>query len=857
MHFGIVRLSVESVEKGVASMIMASNLKAVVVTAFSALSALGLCADITYVHDSELRTLTVTVDSGDAQFDDDDSLALLTGNVVTNFVKSGAGRLDLAFGMDISAYLGTLTIDGGTYRISSANNVGDSTTGNGGVVRIKDGGALELRPLGTSAGGCDTIDFPQKTFCLSGAGPDGMGCVIYNPQSGKDQSGASLGNCVVLEDDALISVTNRQYIYWNNRNFPMTINRNGHDLRIRAYADRDIIFGYPRVTGGGRILVERGQFNVMNCYTSDFWVGDDSNSSYVVITNGAGFVIGQTHTEAMRCGLIFEPQSSYIRVSPKNLMAGQVNTNCNVILGQVQLNAEKVEVQFTKGDAEASALSFRGPIHGGSRVSVRNIQQNRLWDAKLHLFNPENDFTGPWSIDGAQLYLWADGALPANCGGLFATNASLICAKDSVFWHLPQTEFSGTGYVSRAYGRWNGRVLKTGAGELVYDSFVDGDELEIRSGTVRMRTASSRGRYAGLAEGIRYFTNTGRIDVAGVSCDGALRAARRAFEVDMINTNTLSLGMMAMYAVPYADANGMEYWVYDVLKEGSTLTGKYGDAASYITYSGWIWNNSPTNETWTFVGTAGTYCGLKINGESVFEMLGWDGMNLGVGVATLTPGANRILCKVYSSTGGSAPHRPIDYTSSNVASWADRMGIGFCRHHSADKPDVSDFSKLVDPGDGSLLTYRRPEDDECPVPGSDVILEAGCGGIFDRIVSADGATLDLDGGTYEVKNYIGFGKIVNCQSFEIKSAWTVDVGDVMSGGQLSAPKLVFGDNAVIRVVNNGNSKSKVGRYVIFSGGDVVGVPKLTVEDEKNWRLELADEKITLIREHTGLVVICR
>lgn len=44
--------------------------------------------------------------------------------------------------------------------------------------------------------------------------------------------------------------------------------------------------------------------------------------------------------------------------------------------------------------------------------------------------------------------------------------------------------------------------------------------------------------------------------------------------------------------------------------------------------------------------------------------------------------------------------------------------------------------------------------------------------------------------------------------------------------------------------------------MIFSG-DVVGVPKLTVEDEKNWRLELADEKITLIREHTGLVVICR
>lgn len=99
-------------------------MKKKIITASFAMMLFVTSADVTYVHDPGLRTLTATVAVGDAEFNDAASLALLTGNSVTNFVKAGAGRLIVPYDVNISSYVGEIRVAEGVYRYQHVKGLG-------------------------------------------------------------------------------------------------------------------------------------------------------------------------------------------------------------------------------------------------------------------------------------------------------------------------------------------------------------------------------------------------------------------------------------------------------------------------------------------------------------------------------------------------------------------------------------------------------------------------------------------------------------------------------------------------------------------------------------------------------------
>ena len=84
----------------------------------------------------------------------------------------------------------------------------------------------------------------------------------------------------------------------------------------------------------------------------------------------------------------------------------------------------------------------------------------------------------------------------------------------------------------------------------------------------------------------------------------------------------------------------------------------------------------------------------------------------------------------------------------------DRLGRG--------SHDVADYKKIVDSGDGDLLTLTDDEDEiiRYPLPA------------FATVVATNGvATLDMNGSDYAVRNLVGFPSVVNCGTFSVTNDW--------------------------------------------------------------------------------------
>ncbi len=111
-------------------------------------------------------------------------------------------------------------------------------------------------------------------------------------------------------------------------------------------------------------------------------------------------------------------------------------------------------------------------------------------------------------------------------------------------------------------------------------------------------------------------------------------------------------------------------------------------------YAGFIWNRSTTNETWSFAESVDDYVLLVLDGQILFNDSRWDGTT--VATRTVTPGPHAIELRVYNHGGGGGPVIKDGWTSSDWGFGVDRLGRG--------QKDTACYERLLDPGDGSLLT---------------------------------------------------------------------------------------------------------------------------------------------------------
>lgn len=804
------------------------------VAVFIAVFSQGVCASAQNVSgelSADKTILSVTVhENSVGKFDS--SLLIDNLSTVTCFVKKGAGRLDVESQTDLSRYMGVITVEEGTYRCESQNALGCCSSDDAGPFVVEEGGAVEFCPESGVV-----FQAGKKKFRVSGKGPGGYGAIIYNPAS-EQTSGFALGSELYLTGDALLSVTSAVNVGIKNESFKIVCN--GHFLTVRPYAGKVFQYNYannPDPQGGGLIFENAvTQFRNSELYDT---LGGGFDAGSVVITNGGSIqLVGSNGSFPWRLD-VWESGNRILTGGKIN--AGGMHTNVNVWTGTTHLHTGRVSVVLDSFDGNASAMSFKGQVRGdGGIYAYRKNNAIKDQDSQIHLFSPENDFTGGLTIKDTVLYLWANGALPAFGKEFISTNATVRFMAQDVYHELPGAMFSGTGYVSRAFGRWNGSVEKRGEGTLEYDALIDGHSLIVKEGKVRFGNVSGRGKYAGVFEGAVVYPNFS---------DASVTEAHNAYkQYASVISNSWALGAGVMYDRAYKN-----FWAKDVALPEGASTGM-----RVIVYSGYIWNDSPTNEVWTFAGSAGTWMYFSVNGDKIIDH-SWKGNAVGLNTATIKPRANRFNLRIYCGNvvAGSGPNAR---SSIENADWTNTsFGFGYRKCKDIDHPDQSDFLPFMDPGDGSLLTYRLPEESECPFPGSDNVVDisSGCGA-FESVICGLGTELAFSNGGYSIANLIGLPSITECTEFRIRDSWTLSADDIKNGGVLRCDGALAFDGGV-KVSITDDMLVQAGEYVVAQTAAISGSPEIEDSCKKLWSI-VVDEtggSVTLCRKARGLYIRIR
>ncbi len=794
---------------------------------------------------NEAKTeLTVTVNTELETFDP----ALLMDNLatVTKVIKLGEGTLDVPFATDLTSYMGDFEITQGRYRYHNANGLGYSAGNTAGWVRVAAGATLEVyaddRYDTTSV---NDFKLSYKNFELNGTGTDGNGVVVYTQASGTKVyfNGATMGHNIVLAGDTRI-YANGVYPYWNSGN-KLKLDLQGHQLVLDC--NQGVCLGYLMATdsvGGGAISSIAGELNLMNLGTGCY-LGQEGEDISVL---GVGKVVRPNGNRGKIYAKLDVQKNGTTLSAGKYTGTDASDTSVNMWHGPICLNdAKNTYFTVNKYDGTHAAMSIYGPISGTGNIIGNTSSATEA--ARLNLFNPNNTFTGGISVlERLELWLHANGTLPANGADLTLTDTSLVLAGKDWF-ELPGLTVNGTGCVARAEaatGRWNGPVTKSGDGTFVYAAPISGSELKLEGGTVKFtRIASVRSRLSGLIEG--YFHD----------CTSAEAGTYRGSD-DYLATN----GCVNSVAMSYESGNNSR-WVWDEPEAPAVHVKRVWS------YSGYIWNNTDSDQTWHFAGCDGTSCRLSINGQEVYyisqnEILARDAM--GHGSAVLKPGANRFVYKIYCSQSGACPRT---LGSSHGNSWpTSNFGLGYKIGGEDEKvPQQSHYSKLIDPGDGSLFTWDLPENAYgLAVPGTQHQLSMSDSG-FEQLSLTSGTTVEFGGlvvdGELTVARQAklkGTGAINDLGTLTLLDSWELDLAEVAAGRKLTLEGSAELGGSTLKLTNAAATKLPYGSYtVLTTGSGLTGCPALdTSAVGGEWTLvNNCDLELVLTHVAPGMVIFVK
>lgn len=775
--------------------------------------------------------LTVEVGSGEADFGTG-HLSALTGNTVTRFVKTGAGRLVMPAAVDLSAYRGTITVAGGVYRFQTAKGVGALTGDGTGVLTVDQDGALEAAPASDV-----TLDLRGKTIVFAGAGPDGAGALRAAP-AGNQYGGWIFGTNLVMTGNATLSVLTKYEIALGTGSAAWWLDMGGHDLEVRPYAeeigknDRNVRFqGEMHVKNPGNIVFAQGDLTLRDLTANATLGGTAVNT--LTMTSGVNGATKLTFSKS-KLNAPWTLRWHTDRDIDVASTTTTATTNENVWAGPVYLG-EKMGIKFGVYNYY-QRMTLGGKVSGSANIFLTSASDaGGYTDGCLNLLSGENDFSGAVVANHATLYLETSGALPASGAGFIATNATLAL-KDGSSFVLPGATFDGDSAVVGGEGAWTKPVVKTGAGTLSYASLAGGSELEIRSGTVSVEPTRSAAM-AGWIVGCMFYPS---------EADGL-----GAYESEIVHSNAVELSPAMAYN------NGHSYWKT-----------KY----ALITVSGYLWNNTDSDVTWSFVTAMGNKSKLKINGALVCSDMFWDPSegrkSCGYGDAVLHPGANPVTLWIYTAATDRGPtclgsaESPL-WEKSNFGFVYDSQGRNAAGNIAAGadgwvgKHAYSYYSQIGDDGTGSLVTWVVPGTDvACVKPGTDetVCLQP----VFAHLKGDTGATLDLGGNARaSVTDLSGALTIANCGTFGVTGAWTLDASS-LTGTLTAAGKLDF-TGAALALPDAASVKS--GSFVIATAeGGIVAQPTLPDElTAKGWELSCEDDgkSLHLKKNPSGLILLFR
>jgi len=329
--------------------------------------------------------------------------------------------------------------------------------------------------------------------------------------------------------------------------------------------------------------------------------------------------------------------------------------------------------------------------------------------AGMLTFYGANTYTGLTSIDMGILRLGLGNVLPITAAvtvnngstydlnGFTVTNSSVSMVNGSIVngtLKVSTLNNVGDGVINARINSTSG-LTKVGSGVLTISTPQDyTGETAINAGTLKLV-----GRQPGLFEG----------RVSG------------AFDLTAANPKT-SVLLSTRYANLYFANTGSSFGIWP-------------DNTTYI-YTGYLWNNSQTNETWSFVRVFDDSTRIMLNGTNI--LYNTASGSIVVSNAVVRPGANTFELRL--GQGGGA-------VGNNQVAWTN-MGIGFDRLGRG-VATFANFQRFDDLGDGSLLTTTNE------------ITQANLLPVASEVKVAAEALLDLGQTSQTLAGLSGFGWVTN------------------------------------------------------------------------------------------------
>jgi autotransporter-associated beta strand protein len=765
-------------------------------------------------------------------------------------VKDGDGTL--VMDTAIANFTGPVVIKDGVLKCDCTNALGADTTSS--HVYVRDGATFYVKRVSDS----ENIKNNNRNLHVAGNGHNGQGALNVDKarKSNSYNPTGIYGKVLYLDGDATVV-----HPSWAAVANP--VNLNGHTMVVKSADNFSSGSSYCNATyqvatlnGPGKMAIDDSIYYLQGTKLNDTTAGNE-----IEIRNNGGFRFWKSAYTGYNWTFRFTGETawlfgdnsdSYMRFNNDgNAAASNYFAERNRIGSPVILEGTTLKMRTQSGIFD-NWVFFTGPISGNGNINLECETWANFPAHRISLLNPANSFTGTATVDKGLLYIYEPGTLPS-------TVQLVVSRSHALNYKLQKTtcvpEYFGAEFLSpnpqtlnsltftsvkdgSAYhsGRIQGgsgtfsRIDKQSPNTMEYYSGIGSPLLNVEGGTVKL----PRGPAPGLWEG----TNS---TVIG----GALTGSAAT-------TNLIARGPNIL---------------------NNTLFPHYGARFGFNTsYTGYIWNRTGADATWTFAMSAEQYTRMDIDGVEVMRQRrstsapeGNDGVHKFQAI-TLTPGPHlvHIRCnasKLYCTTN-------MFVESGGTARWPQDFGFVFDKQGRsvdvADYPDgdysaiTNHFEVVLDPGDGSLFTRSI---DEADLPH------------FNEMRFAAGTTLDLNGNAYVASTLSGLPNIVSTAtdtmanpSLTITNRFVVNAGDLVADPSLKlslAMPLSFGADAGVTVTNL--AALARGTYTL---AEVTGSGNvLTVADadslnarsyfggSKKWRVRVVDNKIELCPAPGVLVFI--
>ena len=766
-------------------------------------------------------------------------------------VKEGDGTL--VMDTAISGFTGPVVIKDGVLKCDVTLGLGADTTSS--HVYVRDGATFFVHRVSDS----ENIKNNNRNLHIVGTGHNGQGALNVDKarKSNSYNPAGIYGKTLYLDGDATAV-----HPSWAILASP--INLNGHTLIVKS-ADSfsaggawcNATYQAANVNGPGKMVIDDSIFYLQG----NKFVGNADECEIEIRDNGGFRFWGSTYTgftwpfrfTGTTCWLWGDNVNGNMRFNVNSNTNVYYSSAVNRVRNPVILENSTLKMRTQSGLVD-NWVFMDGPISGNGNINLECDTTGMTFPAgRLSLLNPANSFTGTATVDKGLLYVYEPGSLPSTVNLVVSRSHALNykLQKPNVVPEYFGAEFlspnpqtlgpltftgvadSGTYHSGRIQGGSGtfSRIDKQSPNTMEYYSGIGSPLLNVEGGTVKL----PRGPAPGLWEG----TNTTAI--------GGIFSASGA------STNLIARGPNIL---------------------NNTLFAHFAAKASANTsYTGYIWNRTGADATWTFAMSAQQFTRMDIDGVEVMRQRrktppddspndDWHKFE----TITLSPGPHLVHIRCYTHWLYSTTN--MFGATGGTARWPNDFGFVFDKQgRTVNTSDftggdyssiTSNFEVVLDPGDGSLFTRSL---DEADLPH------------FDEMRFAPGTTLDLNGNAYVAGTIAGLPEVVStatdalaAPSLTITNRFVVNAADLAADStrkmSLAMP-LTFGAEADVTVTNL--EALPHGTYTLaeVSGeGNAVSVAdgfrqRCTV-DSRKWSIRLSDDATKLLLAPApGFIIMIR